>query len=140
MPENNIDKLNLPELWTFIVVILSGGIGGCSAAFTNRSNEKHLVTILTLLGYMFAGVFGSLIMFTMLSSIGEGFSGKLDTIILWSCLTGFSTAIALAGTNLGFKIVLKKLGIEFEINVRRIPKKSNKTSKSKPKDDDTYKD
>ena len=124
MPENNFDKFILSELWTFIVIIISSGIGGCAAAFTNHSNQKKLVTVLSICGYAITGIFGALVTFTLLSTIGQGIAGDLHSVVLWSSLTGFSTSIALAGTNIGFRLVLKRLGLEFEINVKRIPKPS----------------
>ena len=72
MPENNLDKLNLAELWAFMTVIISGAIGGCSAAFTNRSNEK-LITLITIGGYMITGIFGAIVMFTFMSTSSESF-------------------------------------------------------------------
>ena len=119
MPETNLAKLNWLELWAIGVVIISGGIGGCAAAFTNRSNEKSIITMMVLSGYIISGIFGALVMFAVMFT-----SAPLDTqsTILWSSLTGFSTAIALAGTNLGFKVVLKKLGIEIEVKVRKVKK------------------
>ena len=122
MPENNLDKLNVTELWTFIVVIISGAIGGCSAAFTTKGKDRNFITMLTLLGYCITGIFGALVMFTMTYVYYQDFS----EVILSSLLAGFSTALALISTNVTFKLVLKKLGIELQVSVKRVkPKKKS---------------
>ena len=127
MPESNLDKIkNVAELWALLVVVLSGAIGGCSAAFSNMSNKKKLITMLTVMGYTVVGIFGALIAFTISSSLSENFYNELRSIILISLLTGFSTALGLIGTNLGFRLILKKLGIELHINVKRSKKDDNK--------------
>lgn len=127
MPESNLDKIkNAAELWALLIVVLSGAIGGCSAAFSNMSNRKKLITFLTVMGYSVVGIFGALIAFSITSSLSENFYGDLKSIILISLLTGFSTALGLISTNFGFRIILKKLGIELQINVKRNRKEDNK--------------
>jgi len=125
MPENNIDKLNLVELWTFIVVIITGAIGGCSAAFANRANEKGIVTAMTTVGYGMAGVFGALIYCASTAFISEA-PLSLNYLIVSGLLSGFSTSIALAGVNFGFKIILKRFNFEMEVTIKRIPKSKKK--------------
>ncbi len=127
MPESNLDKIkNVAELWALLVVVLSGAIGGCSAAFSNMSNKKKLITFLSVMGYTVVGIFGALIAFSITSSLSENFYDELKSIMLISLLTGFSTALGLVGTNLGFRIILKKLGIELQINVKRNKKEDSK--------------
>lgn len=127
MPESNLDKIkNVTELWALLVVVLSGAIGGCSAAFSSMSDKKKFITFLSVMGYSVVGIFGALIAFTISSSMSTDFYQELRSIILISLLTGFSTAIGLLSTNLGFRIILKKLGIELQINVTRTKNKKDK--------------
>jgi drug/metabolite transporter (DMT)-like permease len=122
MPENNLDKLNPAELWAFIVVIISGAIGACSGAFLTRTKEKKLLNVLSFCGYAISGVFAALLMFAMTSKFAHQFA-SWEEIILWSMLTGFVTATSLVANNLVFKIIVKKLGLEIEVSVKRVPKK-----------------
>lgn len=125
MPESELDKLTMPELWIFVATMVSGAIGGCAAAFSNKKDRK-LITMLSLSGYAITGMFGALVAFAFLSTTTEDLVTNLDGIVLLSCLTGFCASVGLAGTNLGFKIILKRLGIEITINVSRIENKKRK--------------
>lgn len=123
MPENNIDKLNLPELWAFIVVMITGAIGGCTGAFANRANEKRIITAMSIGGYTVTGIFGALIYFASSSMFTDTVVIDINKLILPSLFSGFSTSLALAGVNFGFKIILKKINLELEITIRRLPKR-----------------
>ena len=82
-----------------------------------------MITALTILGYIVTGTFGAIVMFTASYNYLE----DLNQIVLASSVAGFSTSLALLGTNVTFKLVLKRLGIELDISVRRVNPKEKPT-------------
>lgn len=123
MPENLFDKLNMTELWALVSVLVSGGIGGCAAAFAGVSQNKDIITGLTIVGYMITGMFGATVMFTFAISVLDHSFASLSDIVLVSSVAGFGTAISLFGTNMTFKFILKKLGLEIDVKIKRVDKK-----------------
>ena len=108
---------------------ISGAIGGCAAAshsvFTAspQSREQMLPLGTQFIGY---GIFG---LFTAL--IGVAFDRFLffnvvdvESAIASGLTLGFIGALSLGVTNLSMRFLLKRLGIEVTLNVKR--KKGNK--------------
>jgi len=118
MPQDSLDKLDLTQLWAFVIVLWSGGIGGCAAAFMGKRNPIN--SFMTLAGYIVTGSFGAVVMFGFLSVVIKQPLITMDQIVLWSCLTGFSTSLSMAGTNFTLKFILKKLGLELDIQLKKI--------------------
>lgn len=128
MDHNSFEKLSGGELWTFITVLITGAVGGCAAAFTGARKEKRVLTFLSILGYGFAGLFGSITYFCMLFILNGNTETDLHSFILFSLMAGFVTSTSLAGTNLVLKLVLKKIGIEIDVEIKRTKNKNEGSS------------
>ena len=126
MPESNIIKLSISELQVFFVVLITGAIGGCAAGFAKERGfvkRKIGIAILSVIGYASTGIFGSLFVIGMGASIGR--FETFEDLIFWSLASGFATSIALVSNNLMAKLIIKKLGIEIEVDLRRIEKEKS---------------
>lgn len=113
--------LNPAELYGFVVVLLTGAIGGCAAGIANGGVGKKELIFFHIFGYLVTGIFGALIMAAIAFDSYHSFE-SLRHLVLWSLSSGFATSLALCSTNVIFKVVLKKLGIEFEVRVKRTNK------------------
>lgn len=115
MPDKLID------FWTalaYAIVAISGASGGCLVA-AHRAMHGRAVTTVLLLAYAFiGGVFAvagvaALLMLT-------DFSVSLERLLLIGLVFGAAGSVALAGANLSIRFILRRLGIEVDVSIKKI--------------------
>lgn len=113
-----------------LIVVLTGAIGGCAASFHNMRKKKSDVMAAFAVGYTIVGIFGSLMTFAAIGimyPISE--TWPLSHIILLSGISGFVTPAALATGNFSMRVILKQIGIEVEVSVKKVEKDGSKSIK-----------
>lgn len=125
MPQNTLNDLNMKEIFPFIMMLVTGCIGGCAAAFQKSKHDKKKIIFLSFIAYAITGSFGAILLFGISNLFFEkelaGYT--FNQLSFWAAIAGFSTASALAGTNLAFHFVLDKLGIQIDIEIKKVDKK-----------------
>lgn len=104
-------------LVSYAVAAISGGLGGCGVAAHQvlRGGKPRLSYVVAygIIGIMF-GVL-ALAYGTFIGVTGQ----SMDSIIGNSVLAGAVGSITLASTNISARWILKRLGIEVQVTVRR---------------------
>lgn len=114
MPERVIQHM---ELVLYALAAISGGLGGCVVA-----SHGVLRGVPPRVSYVLAyGVIG--MTFGLLTAVYGAMFGinttLADSLMGASILVGAAGSIALASTNISARWMLKRLGIEVEVTVRR---------------------
>ncbi len=112
------------EFWTalaYAIVAISGASGGCLVV-AHRAVIGQSVTGIHLLAYAFIGgvmsVAGmaALVLLGVVVDIGIPF----EQLLLAGLLLGVTGCLALASANLSIRFILRRLGIEVDVNIKRI--------------------
>lgn len=99
----------------YALAVVSGGLGGCTIAAHNVIRGKSIRPSFFLADMIIGGVFGALF-----ASYGGMVLGKhWHEIIGPAILAGAVGAIALSATNLSARFILKRLGIEVVVTVKK---------------------
>lgn len=122
------EKLPTPEqiidFWTalaYAIVAVSGASGGCLVA-AHHAIRGRSVTAMLLLAYAFiGGVFAVAGVAAML--LFSPFQITLERLLLIGMILGVAGSVALAGANLSVRFILRRLGIEIDVEVRRIERR-----------------
>jgi hypothetical protein len=116
--EHMVDKVLDAGLATLLAVAgISGGIGGCTIVAHNVLRGRVMTSALVA-AYVFIGfVFG--IAGTLMSTAVFGFAPSFEKLVLINLFFGMAGSIALASANLSIRFLLKRLGIEVEVTVRK---------------------
>lgn len=114
MPERVIDHA---VLMLYALAAISGGLGGCAVASSEVLRGKSPRLAFVMAYAMVGAVFGILtIAWGALFGID---TASVDSIIGNAVLVGAAGSITLASTNMSARWVLKRLGIEVEVKVKR---------------------
>lgn len=109
------------DFWTalaYAIVAVSGASGGCLVA-AHHAIRGRSVTAMLLLAYAFiGGVFAVAGVAALL--LFSPFQVTLERLLLIGMVLGVSGSVALAGANLSVRFLLRRLGIEIDIEVRRL--------------------
>lgn len=104
-------------LMLYALAAVSGGLGGCAIAghhiLRGRSTRLSYVLAYGIVGMVFG------VLMLAYGSIFGVEAASLDRLIGQSVLAGALGALTLASTNLSARLVLKRLGIEVIVTVRR---------------------
>lgn len=115
MPDKIID------FWTalaYAIVAVSGASGGCLVA-AHRAMHGRAVTVMLLSAYAFiGGVFAVAGVATVL--LFGGFDFTFEKLVLVGGVFGLAGSVALASANLSIRFILRRLGIEVNVNISKI--------------------
>lgn len=101
----------------YALAAVSGGLGGCAVAGHHILRGRSMRASYALAYGIVGMVFGVLML--AYGSVFGADAASLDRLIGQSVLAGAAGSIALASTNLSARWVLKRLGIEVIVTVRR---------------------
>lgn len=111
----------LMDFWSalaYAIVAVSGASGGCLVA-AHRVIRGRSITAMLLLAYAFiGGAFAVAGVAALL--LFAPFQVTFERLLLIGVVLGVSGSVALAGANLSVRFLLRRLGIEIDIEVRRI--------------------
>lgn len=103
----------------YVVAAISGGAGGCLVAAHHVLRGRSVSGVL-LLAYGFAGfVFGAAGVMG-LAILSPGWAPTLERVVLAGLLFGLVGAGSLAGMNFSARFLLRRLGIEVDVQVRQV--------------------
>lgn len=102
----------------YVIAAIAGGLGGCAAAayYTTHTSAPrlHFTIAYVLLGAVFGIV--------ALSALAVWPVMELDSlhhVILYALLSGSAGSLALISANVTIMVILKRLGIELQITMRK---------------------
>jgi len=101
----------------YALAAVSGGLGGCAAA-SHHILRGQQPRVSYVLAYGIIGMVFGVLMLAYGSMLGATVT-SLDQLIGQAVLAGAAGSIALASTNLSARWVLKRLGIEVIVTMRR---------------------
>lgn len=105
-------------LLLFALAMVTGAVGGCSAAAVVAMQDKRKMQSALFVAYAVVGaVFAALVM-----AYGEAFGLHLSTLqeqIGASLIAGIAAPTVLAGQNFGIRFMLRRLGFEVEWTIRK---------------------
>lgn len=115
MPDKIVD------FWTalaYAIVAISGASGGCLVA-AHRAVRGRNVTAMLILAYAFIG--GVFAVAGMAAVILLGwFNLNLERLLLVGLVFGIAGSVALAGANLSVRFILRRLGIEVDVQIKKL--------------------
>jgi hypothetical protein len=104
----------------YAIAAVSGGIGGCAVSCYYLTHDKH-PRLAFASAYTVIGIVFGILTFAGVSLLGYEIDGSVHKLILYAAAGGFVSAITLASVNMSVRIMLKRLGMEVELTVRRSP-------------------
>jgi hypothetical protein len=125
MPDKQISTF-LAFIYT--VAAISGAAGGCLVAAHHVLRGRNITTMFVA-AYSFVGLIFGAAGVIMTAAVGVELS--FERVILLGLVFGMAGSSALAGANISARIIMSRLGIVIDVDVRRIDRdKSNaKTGK-----------
>ncbi len=114
MPDKSLDWF---ALIMYALAAVSGGLGGCAIA-GHHVLRGHSVRISYLLAYAIVGATFGVLLLAYGAFFGVN-TASMDILIGHAVLAGAAGSLALASTNISARWVLKRLGIEVLVTVRR---------------------
>lgn len=114
MPEKTLEWL---ALLMYALAAISGGLGGCAVAGHHLLRGRSM-RVSYVLAYAVVGMAFGLLALAYGSTFGVR-AESLDALIGQSILAGAGGSLVLASTNISARWVLKRLGIEVLVTVRR---------------------
>ena len=111
-------RMQWRELIPFAVAVVSGAISGCAVSFSSARKAPDVLTAF-FVGYAICGVFGAVMALAGAWIFIPSMIGTVPKLVLFTGIAGLITSLALAGSNLTMRFILKKLGVEVVIDLRR---------------------
>lgn len=105
-------------LLLYVIAAVAGGLGGCAAA-AYYATHARAPRVMFLVAYMLLGVVFGVISLATIATWGLIDPGDVHLIILISLLSGSAGALALVSANLTIMLILRRLGIEIQITMRK---------------------
>lgn len=115
----------LRELIPFFAAVITGALGGCAACIAHARTRREVVAAYSF-SYCMTGAFGGLMTVAVSAIMRPELIADWSTLLLISGISGAITSLALAAGNFSMGFVLKKLGLEVVINVKRIDEENRK--------------
>jgi hypothetical protein len=106
------------ELVPFVTALFMGAAGGCVSWVYSRRTSRELI-VAYISAFAITGAFGAVMAVSIASIFLPIWVANWHELVLFSGAAGIITASSVAAGNLTMKFVLRHLGIEMEINVRR---------------------
>jgi hypothetical protein len=113
MPKTILDAA---ETFLLAIFLVSGGLGGCAAASKFWANGAKFRWAI-FFSYLILGVFFGVMSYGVHQIVGWQ---SPSSAALSSGLIAFAGATIVTGSNISAKILLKKLGIEVDVNIKRV--------------------
>jgi hypothetical protein len=101
----------------YVVASISGAAGGCLVVAHHVLRGRN-VTHLFVAAYSFVGFVFGIAGVIVLSAMDVNLT--FERAVLFGLIFGASGSVALASANLSARIILRRLGVEVDIEVRRI--------------------
>jgi hypothetical protein len=101
----------------YALAAISGGLGGCAIA-SHSILRGATPRVSYVLAYGMIGVVFGMLTYAYGTLAGVD-TANIDSLIGASILAGASGSVTLASTNISARWVLKRLGIEVQVTVRR---------------------
>lgn len=111
----------LRELVPFVGAIVTGAIGGCVACAQHVRTRKETVAAYSI-AYLITGAFGGLMTLALMMAFYPGVIDGWHKLFLFSGVGGVATAFALAAGNISMRVILRKLGFEVVVDIKRAGK------------------
>jgi hypothetical protein len=111
-------RIQWRELIPFAVAVISGAISGSAVSFSSARKSPEVLTAF-LVGYAICGAFGAVMALAGAWVFIPALIGSVPNLVLFTGIAGLITSLALAGSNLTMRFILKKLGVEVVIDLRR---------------------
>lgn len=105
-------------LFWYAVAAVSGGIGGCSAAAAAFLVSQKEARVAFSAAYLVLGAISAMLVFGF-GAIFQFSYTSLHELIAYSLLFGASVPVTIFSQNFVAKMVLRKLGIELQVTVRK---------------------
>ena len=107
-------------LLAYALAGISGAIGGCGAAGAHLLHppNKLVLRLTHLLAYAIIGFIAG-VMFAAYGLTFRADVNVLSQVVPGAIAAGFGIALALASTNFSARWILRRLGVEVELTVRR---------------------
>ena len=104
----------------YVLAAVSGGIGGCGIASSQFLQSQGVISLRVayLSAYAIIGGIGG-ILFTAYVMAFDRSVHHLSDVIPGAIIAGMVFSLSLAGTNGVAKIILRRLGIQIELTVRK---------------------
>lgn len=115
MPDKVIEHFSL---LMYALAAISGGLGGCTA-FGVNTLQGSTPRLSYVMAYIFIGITFGLLVFIYGNMFGVPVTTMGD-VIGASIIAGACSSLSLASTNFSARWVLKKLGIEIEVKVKKL--------------------
>ena len=116
------NKIN--DFWTalaYTVVAVSGASGGCLVV-AHHVLRGRSVTGMHVLAYSFIGAVMSLAGLAAMILVGliAGINMPFEKLLIIGLVLGVAGCLALASANLSLRFVLRRLGIEVDVQIKKI--------------------
>lgn len=111
----------LKELIPFVGAIITGAVGGCVASVQHARTRKETVTAFAI-AYLITGAFGGLMTLALMMAFYPGTIDGWHKLFLFTGAGGIATSLALAAGNISMRIILKRLGFEVVVDIKRAEK------------------
>lgn len=102
----------------YVVAAIAGASGGCLVASHRLLNGRNL-TALVFAAYGFAGLVLGLTGVIVIS-VFTSIQLTLETTFLLGLIFGVTGSASLAGMNLSARFLMKRLGLEVDVSIKRI--------------------
>lgn len=105
-------------LLAYAIAAVCGAIGGCGASAAVAIYDKRHMTIANALAYGIVGVVSGVLVL----AFGVVSRDDFEQIARWSLIVAIGVPLVLGGHNIGARFFLKRLGIEVDVNLRKVDK------------------
>ena len=104
----------------YVVAAIAGACGGCLVA-SHRLLNKENMTGMIFAAYGFAGLILGLTGVMVLAAFTD-VTLTLERAFLFGLIFGVTGSASLAGMNLSARFIMRRLGIEVDVTIKRIKK------------------
>jgi hypothetical protein len=120
MHDNPDTWTRLNEIVPFAIALVLGALGGCGVAMHHAVKYKRGEWLFSVvLAYAIVGACGSVLGVALLFISAPAWIDTLSELVLVGLICGVCSAGGLLSANLIMRVVLKQLGIDVQITVRR---------------------
>lgn len=105
-------------LLAYAVAAVCGAIGGCGAAAAVSIYDRRRMTLANALAYCVVGIVSGVLVL----AFGVVSHDDFEQIARWSLIIAIGVPLILGGHNIGARFFLKRLGIEVDVNLRKVDK------------------
>ena len=119
MNDNGPEFLNFKEFLPFLIAIVNGALGGCVASI-HKSRSKREIVFAFAIAYAITGIFGAIMTLAFVLLTYPQYAETVGQVMLITGFAGMVTPCALAISNVSAKFIFRQLGLEIEINVKKV--------------------